>query len=80
MLARVWAVGRIFNPCSYLIYSDAFESLPDKMKESLYRRLWEILTGHDSSPDFQRNSPGTRRAVFEILRDTKPDLPDYWKR
>jgi hypothetical protein len=72
---------RLFKyPCSYLIYSDGFDRLPDKMKERLYHRLWEILSGSDSGPDFQRLLPATRRAILEILVDTKPGLPAYWKR
>ena len=71
---------RLFKyPCSYLIYSAAFEQLPDKMKERIYRRLWEILTGNDSSANFQRLSTENKGAILEILRQTKSGLPDYWK-
>ena len=70
---------RLFKyPCSYLVYSDAFNRLPDKMKERLYGRLWEILSGKDTSADFQRMTPETKRAIREILAETKPDLPDFW--
>ena len=35
---------RLFRyPCSYLIYSRAFDSLPGEVKEYVYQRLWEIL-------------------------------------
>ncbi len=71
---------RIFKyPCSFLIYSKAFSELPVKTKEHLYRRLWEILTGKDESDDFANITPSTRRAILEILQETKTDLPDYWK-
>ena len=70
---------RLFKyPCSYLIYSEAFDQLPDKMKERIYRRLWEILTGKDSSASFQQLSAENKRAILEILRETKSGLPDYW--
>ena len=37
---------RLFRyPCSYLIYSRAFASLPAEVKEYIYHRLWEILSG-----------------------------------
>ena len=65
-------------PCSYLIYSQSFDALPPPMKEKIYQRLWEILTGKDSSPDFARLSPESRRAILEILTETKNDLPSYW--
>jgi ABC-type transporter Mla MlaB component len=72
---------RLFKyPCSYLIYSSAFDNLPPRMKEVLFRRLWEILSGGDSSPEFQRMPALSKRAILEILVDTKPGLPDYWKK
>ena len=70
---------RLFkHPCSYLIYSEAFDQLPREIREHLYRRLWEILTGKDAKPDYASISPETRRAIFEILRDTKPSLATFW--
>ncbi len=71
---------RLFKfPCSYLIYSDAFDHLPGAMKAHLYRRLWEILSGQDTSPAFTGISGEAKRAILSILIDTKPDLPDYWR-
>ncbi|MGP0065815.1 MAG: hypothetical protein ACLQGP_19710 [Isosphaeraceae bacterium] len=71
---------RLFRyPCSYLIYSRAFDSLPDPVKDHVYRRLWEILDGRGSGKDDPHLTPEDRRAILEILRETKPDLPDYWK-
>lgn len=72
---------RLFkHPCSYLIYSDAFENLPAPMKTLVYQRLWEILTGKDTNDDFKSLKPETRQVILEILRDTKRGLPDYWKK
>jgi hypothetical protein len=72
---------RIFkHPCSYLIYSDAFDALPAPAKEYIFRRLLEILTGRNQSARFNRLSPGERREILEILLATKPDLPGEWKR
>lgn len=71
---------RLFKyPCSYLVYSEAFNALPDKLKERLYQRLWDILSGQDTSPEFAGLTAGDRQAILEILRETKPGLPDYWK-
>ena len=67
------------HPCSYLIYSEAFDALPEELRDILYQRLHEILTGKDASPDFQSIPAETRRAILEILLETKPGLPDYWK-
>jgi len=66
-------------PCSFLIYSEAFDRLPAKLKEHLYHRLWEILTGKDAAPEYQGLPPQTKQAILEILADTKPDLPEDWK-
>ena len=71
---------RLFSyPCSYLIYSKAFDALPAQVKDHVYRRLWEVLTEKDQSPAYARRTPAERKAILEILRETKPGLPDYWK-
>jgi hypothetical protein len=72
---------RIFKyPCSYLIYNEAFDSLPAQAREYVYHRLFEVLTGRDQSPAFARLSGDTRRAIFEILLATKPGLPAEWSK
>jgi hypothetical protein len=71
---------RLFKyPCSYVIYSDAFDALPGPMKEHLYKRLWEILSGQDTTPAFASLDSKTRRDILEILTATKEGLPSYWK-
>jgi hypothetical protein len=71
---------RIFRyPCSYLIYSESFDAIPEPAKTYVYRRLLEVLTNQDQSPDFAALSPEDRRAVLEILLATKSNLPDEWK-
>ena len=71
---------RIFRyPCSYLIYSDSFDALPDPAREYVYHRLLEILSGQDSNPDFARLTATDRQAILEILLDTKPNLPQEWR-
>jgi hypothetical protein len=66
-------------PCSYMIYSEAFDALPAQALDRVYRRVWEVLTGRDQSKMFARLTAEDRRAILEILRDTKPDLPSYYK-
>lgn len=71
---------RLFKyPCSYEIYSAAFDGLPEVVRDYVYRRLHDVLTGKDQTSDFSRLSAADRRAIYEILIDTKPALPDYWK-
>jgi hypothetical protein len=48
-----------------MIYSDAFDALPASAKTAVYRRMMQVLA---------TRSETDRRAVLEILRDTKPDF------
>ena len=66
-------------PCSYLIYTQSFEELPEPAKGYVYHRLLEILSGKDQSPDFAKLSEEDRRAIFEILLATKSGLPEEWR-
>ena len=70
---------RLFRyPLSYMIYDPAFDALPDMAKERVYQRLLEILTGKDGNEAYARLSAGDRRAILEILRETKHGLPADW--
>jgi hypothetical protein len=72
---------RLFKyPCSFLIYSEAFDKMPGEVKEYVLHRLYDVLTGKDADPAFAHLSGADRAAILEILRDTKPDLPGYWQR
>jgi hypothetical protein len=62
-------------PCSYMVYSEAFDGLPAAVKERVYRRMVEVLTASDASAGYAHPSAADRRAVFDILKDTKPDFP-----
>jgi hypothetical protein len=53
-------------PCSYMIYSEAFDALPGAVKTAVYRRMSEVLATRNAQD---------RQAIVGILRDTKPDLP-----
>jgi hypothetical protein len=66
-------------PCSYMIYSPAFDALPAMAKDAVYRRMWEVLSGQDKEKPYHRLSLADRRAIVEILRDTKNGLPDYFQ-
>ncbi len=71
---------RLFKyPCSYLVYSPAFDALPNEVKGYVAQRMGEILRGADTSPEFARLSAGDRQAIVEILKETKPGLAASWK-
>jgi hypothetical protein len=65
-------------PCSYLIYSPAFDALPTLAKAPIYKRMWQVLGGDAREPRYRALSLPDRQAVVEILKDTKPDLPAYF--
>jgi hypothetical protein len=61
---------RLFRyPLSYMVYSDAFDTLKPDIRDKLYRRLYDRLKA--------RGADGA--AAIAILAATKPGLPDYWK-
>lgn len=71
---------RLFRyPCSYMIYSPQFDRLPAEAKAAIYQRLWEILSGKDADARYRRLSAADRRALIEILRDTKEDSRKYFR-
>lgn len=62
---------RIFKyPCSYLIYSDAFQSLPQPVRASFFRQLDEVLTGKNDDEKYAHLSKADRTAIREILTET----------
>ena len=65
-------------PCSYLIYSPAFDALPPLAKTPIYKRLWQVLSGEASEERYRVLSLLDRQAIVEILKDTKPGLPGYF--
>jgi hypothetical protein len=70
---------RLFRyPLSYMIYSAAFDNLPDKARDLVYQRLYEVLSGKDQSKPFARLSAEDRAAVLEIVRQTKPNVSANW--
>jgi hypothetical protein len=72
---------RLFrHPCSYLIYSPAFDALPVEMKAYLWRRLEQILTGQDQSGTYRGLTAADRQSVLEILRETKPEFAAWLRK
>jgi hypothetical protein len=55
-------------PCSYMVYSPAFDALPAAARKSIYERMLQVMSMRFDAAD--------RRAVIEILRETKKDLPE----
>jgi hypothetical protein len=71
---------RLFRyPLSWMVYSEAFEAIPDAARERIYHRLHDVLTGVDQNPKFAGLATADRQAALEILQDTKPNLPTWWQ-
>ncbi len=75
---------RLFRyPLSYMIYSAAFDGLPSFVRDRVYLRLYDVLSGRDAGPSMggltlKTLSSADRRAIVDIVRETKPNLPAYW--
>ena len=66
---------RLFKyPCSFLIYSEAFDALPVYAKDHVYERLAKILTGKELGSQYAPLSGTDRKAIAEILTDTRPEF------
>jgi hypothetical protein len=63
---------------SYMIYSDLFDAMPTRIRDRVYRRLHDVLTGKDPSPRYASQSAADRSALLDIVRSTKTNLPAYW--
>lgn len=64
-------------PLSYLIYSDAFDSLPPYAKDYVYQQLAVILEGRDHNKSFSHLSTAERKVILEILAATKTEFAVY---
>jgi hypothetical protein len=75
-LAELDLVRRLARyPCSYMVYSPAFDALRPEVRQAVYQRMIETLTRSDRRNERGRASAEDRRAVLDILGDTKPDFP-----
>jgi len=65
-------------PCSYVVYSAAFDALPQSAREMVLRRMKRILSGEDRAARYAHLTPPARQSVLEILRQTKKNLPAWF--
>ncbi len=72
---------RLFRyPCSYMIYSAAFDGMGSDALNAVYDRLFAVLTGSDKDKRYERLTLDDRRSILEILKATKSGLPEYLRR
>lgn len=66
---------RLFRyPCSYLIYSAAFDELTLELRQEILRQLGSALHGSADKPSLAHLSPETQKAIYEILLETHPEF------
>ncbi len=71
---------RMFKyPCSYLIYSPAFDALGEDLRTEVVAQLLKVLDGRDDSPTYVHLTPETRSEMLAILRETKPEFAQVVK-
>lgn len=63
--------------CSFLIDTPSFDALPDLAREMVYRKIWEVVEGKESSDDYRHLTPADRRAIGEMLTELKPEFTRY---
>ena len=67
-------------PLSYMVYSRSFDALSEDVEAEIYRRMYDVLTNPQPGARFSHLRTEDRGAILEILRETKPSLPDYFKK
>ena len=65
-------------PLSFLIYSEAFDALPEIILRRFYARLDRVLLGRDTTGMSAALSEKQRIAIREILLETKPEAGRRW--
>src|SRR5258708_10983963 len=62
-----------------MIYAPGFDALPEPALDAVYRRMWQVLSGQETSKRYGKLTPADRTAITEVLRDTKKSLPPYFR-
>lgn len=69
-------LDRLFKyRCSYMIYSEAFQNLPNELRGKVLARLDAVLLGQDDGALGDHLSDSERERIREILVDTLPGFP-----
>ena len=64
-------------PLSYMVYSAAFDGMPENARDLVYRRMKRILSGEERAPRYAHLA-SSRDAILEIVRETKKGLPEWF--
>ncbi len=65
--------SRLFkNRCSYMIYSQAFAQLPERIRSATLKRLRAVLDGAEAQEEFAYLKEPERKRISAILTETLP--------
>ena len=62
-------------PCSYMIYTEAFDALPETAQAAVYERMWEILSGEETNQAYARPSNRAARSAGRTPPETRSITP-----
>lgn len=75
-LADFHLYKRLFkHRCSYMVYSAAFRSLPERVRQAVIRELHGILSSEPSPENHPDLKSSERRRIASILSETLPGWP-----
>ena len=75
-LADFHLYKRLFkHRCSYMVYSAAFRSLPERIRQAVTRELLGVLNSQPSPGNHPDLKSSERRRIASILGETLPDWP-----
>jgi hypothetical protein len=63
--------------CSYMIYSKAFDSLPEHLEKAVFKQLVSVLRSEGRRDRFKDLSKEERATILEILTETKPEIRPF---
>lgn len=63
------------NRCSYMIYTDQFQSLPEGFRRRIYDRMNRALALSPADRDFAHLEPEEKTRIRQILAETVPGWP-----
>ena len=71
---------RLFrHPCSFLVYSQSFDALPEELRRRFWSRMDAVLQEQSCEDRFGHLTAADRSAIRDILGATKPGVPPSWR-
>jgi hypothetical protein len=59
-------------PCSYLVYTESFNALPDEILSVVKEKMLAVLNGNNDVKEFDHLTAADRKNILEILTETHP--------